>query len=97
MIKLSLLLCLFSFSPHAYDTILVSHRGSWWDQEYGQDTVAARNKAIDEGFKAVEFDLRFTKDGELVVLHDVKMNASTNCKGKIGDNICRSKGLHGDS
>lgn len=48
--------------------LLIAHRGaSAYEPE---NTLAAFRKAIDMGCDAIEFDVRFTKDGIPIVIHD---------------------------
>jgi glycerophosphoryl diester phosphodiesterase len=48
-----------------------------------QNTLAGFERAIDLGVDAVEFDVRKTADGRLVVLHDAHLQASTNGEGLV--------------
>ncbi|HTO04029.1 MAG TPA: glycerophosphodiester phosphodiesterase family protein, partial [Opitutus sp.] len=60
--------------------ILVGHRGASVDAP--ENTLAALNRA-----KAcadfVEFDVRSTKDGHLVVIHDATLDRTTNGRGEV--------------
>lgn len=62
---------------------LVAHRGSSADRP--ENTLASYRRAIDAGATAVEMDLRTTRDGVLVSLHDADMKRTTNGKGQVGD------------
>ncbi|MCM1533952.1 MAG: hypothetical protein NC099_04795 [Corallococcus sp.] len=60
----------------------VCHRG------YGdapENTLAAFRTAKAQGFDAVECDVRFTKDGVAVLLHDRTVNRTSNGRGRISD------------
>lgn len=53
----------------------ISHRG--YSSKYPENTKLAFEKAIEHGFKGVEFDVHITKDGELVIAHDENMDRVT--------------------
>lgn len=48
-------------------TLVIAHRGACW--ELPENTVAAFERAIEDGADFVEFDVHATGDGELVVCH----------------------------
>lgn len=50
------------------ETLIVAHRGAWGAA--GENTLAAFERAIDIGADMIEFDVRRTGDGQLVVHHD---------------------------
>ena len=47
---------------------LQAHRGV--SSEYPENTMAAFRASVDEGYDYIEFDPKYTSDGEIVVLHD---------------------------
>lgn len=53
---------------------IVAHRGYWNCEEAGfaKNSLAAFRCALEEGFWGTEFDVNITKDGRLVVYHDLK-------------------------
>ena len=53
----------------------IAHRG--YSSKYPENTKLAFEKAIEHGFKGVEFDVHITKDGELVIAHDENMDRVT--------------------
>ncbi len=63
--------------------IVIAHRGDHVDVP--ENTLAAYEKAIQHGADFTEIDLRTTKDGELVIMHDASVERMTNGKGKIKD------------
>lgn len=63
--------------------LIVAHRGS--SGSAPENTLAAFRKAIADGADGIELDVRLTRDGELVVLHDQRINRTTNGRGKIWD------------
>jgi len=61
--------------------IIIAHRG---DKTHApENTLAAFKLAAENGADAVEFDLKLTADGRIVVLHDQTVNRTTNGMGKI--------------
>ena len=48
--------------------LVIAHRGASWERP--ENTIAAFERAIELGADVVEFDVRPTHDGELVVAHD---------------------------
>jgi glycerophosphoryl diester phosphodiesterase len=63
--------------------IVIAHRGD--HVEVPENTLAAYEKAIRHGADYVEIDLRTTKDGKLVIMHDASVDRMTNGKGKVQD------------
>lgn len=68
-------------SKHAL--VVIAHRGN--HVNVPENTLASYKLAIEAGADYVEVDLRTTKDGHLVVLHDSKVDRTTNGQGKISD------------
>lgn len=50
-----------------------------------ENSIAAIDAAIELGVSVVELDVRATKDGVLVLMHDQKLDRTTNGKGKISE------------
>jgi glycerophosphoryl diester phosphodiesterase len=63
--------------------VVIAHRGA--HNTVPENTLAALDKAIELGVDYVEIDVRRTKDGALVIMHDAGVNRMTNGKGKIED------------
>jgi glycerophosphoryl diester phosphodiesterase len=63
--------------------VVIAHRGA--HKTVPENTLAALDKAIELGVDYVEIDVRRTKDGALVIMHDASVNRMTNGKGKIED------------
>ena len=63
--------------------VVIAHRGA--HREAPENTLASLEKAIEIGCDFVEIDVRRTKDGALVIMHDGSVNRMTNGKGKIED------------
>nr|BFE28785.1 hypothetical protein GCM10010200_010360 [Actinomadura rugatobispora] len=62
---------------------LVNHRGL--SPGFPENTLAAFRNSIAMGVDAIEIDLRLTKDGQIVILHDDTVDRTTDGTGRIGD------------
>lgn len=60
---------------------IVAHRGSMTHAP--ENTLAALHWAKRIGADAAEIDLRTTQDGSFVLMHDLTLTRTTNCKGRI--------------
>jgi len=60
---------------------VVGHRGAAGHEP--ENTLRSFSKAIEMGVQYVETDIRETMDGELVVMHDPKVDRTTNGKGLV--------------
>ncbi len=71
--------------PKNGNTYVVAHRGV--HRGIPENTLAAYQKAIDMGCDYVEIDIRITKDGRFVSVHDETVDAYTEgrIKGKVRD------------
>ena len=65
------------------DVIVVAHRGDW--RNAPENSMQAIKNCIDMGVDMVEIDVRETKDGELVLMHDLTIDRTTNAKGFVKD------------
>ena len=63
--------------------VVIAHRGN--HIKVPENTIASTKEAIRVGADYVEVDLRTTKDGHLVALHDATVDRTTNGKGKISE------------
>ncbi|WP_294302743.1 glycerophosphodiester phosphodiesterase family protein [uncultured Chryseobacterium sp.] len=63
--------------------LVAAHRGDW--RNYPENSIKAIEGAIKMGVDIVEIDLHKTKDGQLVVMHDPKLDRTTNGKGEIAE------------
>lgn len=61
--------------------VVIAHRGN--HVNVPENTIAACKEAIASGADYVEVDLRTTKDGHLVVIHDATVDRTTNGTGKV--------------
>ncbi len=58
-----------------------AHRG--FSGKYPENTLLAYEKALDEGVDGIELDVQLTADGELVIMHDEKVDRTTDGKGLL--------------
>lgn len=61
----------------------IGHRGAKFYEP--ENTLRSFKKALELGVDAVELDVRRTKDGEVVVIHDPKVDRTTNGKGLVSE------------
>lgn len=64
-------------------TLNIAHRG--FCGKYPENTMLAFQKALEVGVDGFEFDTHLTKDGEIVVIHDEKIDRTTNGTGYVKD------------
>jgi glycerophosphoryl diester phosphodiesterase len=67
--------------PEGRPVQVVAHRGA--SEDVPEHTLAAYRKAIDDGADALECDVRLTADGELVCVHDWRVNRTSNGRGAV--------------
>lgn len=74
------------------DTKIIAHRGSKGTRP--ENTLISFQTAIDEGADGIETDVHFSKDNQLVVMHDETVDRTTNGSGRIVDkNLAEIKHL----
>ena len=70
--------------PHAkHQFTVIAHRGNHVNAP--ENTLLAYDKAIRVGADYIEVDIRTTKDGQLVVMHDGTVDRTTLGHGKVND------------
>ena len=62
---------------------IIAHRGV--PHIAPENTMASFRTAIDMGVDGIETDVQMTKDGQLVLIHDEKLDRTTNGKGLVKD------------
>jgi glycerophosphoryl diester phosphodiesterase len=63
--------------------LVLAHRGA---SGYApENTMEAFKKAIEMGADGFELDVQLTKDGEIVVIHDEKIDRTSDGKGWVKD------------
>ncbi len=63
--------------------MVAAHRG--YKSAYPENTLLAFRKALELGVDMLEFDLRLTKDKEVVVIHDATVQRTTDGAGEVRD------------
>lgn len=58
-----------------------SHRGG--RLEFDENTLSAFEESYKAGFRSYETDIRMTKDGQLVILHDSNLKRTTDIEGRV--------------
>lgn len=81
IVVLSLMGCSVIAKENSFTVI--AHRGA--STIAPEHTMIAYKKAIENGADYIEIDLRMTKDGELVSIHDNTVDRTTNGQGNVGD------------
>lgn len=64
--------------------IVVAHRGDW--RNFPENSLEAIDNAIKMGVEIVELDVKRTKDGELILMHDRTLDRTTTGKGLVSEN-----------
>jgi glycerophosphoryl diester phosphodiesterase len=62
-------------------TMVVAHRGS--SGSHAEHTLTAYEKAVVEGADALECDVRLTRDGVLVCVHDRRVDRTSDGRGSV--------------
>ncbi|WBW94768.1 glycerophosphodiester phosphodiesterase [Oceanirhabdus sp. W0125-5] len=62
-------------------TKIFAHRG--YSAKYPENTLLAFKKAIEYGVHGIETDVQMSKDGELILIHDEKVDRTSNGSGFI--------------
>ena len=70
-------------SGHAHRVVVIAHRGA--HEVAPENTLAGIRAAINMGVDYVEIDAQTTRDGALVLMHDSRVDRTTNGTGAIRD------------
>jgi glycerophosphoryl diester phosphodiesterase len=62
---------------------IIGHRG--YPAKYPENTIAAFQGAVGAGVKMIELDVMLSRDRKLVVIHDERLERTTNGKGAVTD------------
>lgn len=62
---------------------IIAHRGA--NEWFNESTIPAYEIAAETGVESLEIDLRMTKDGHLVAMHDATIDRTTTGKGEVSD------------
>lgn len=60
---------------------VIAHRGAGF--EFDENTVEGCRQSYERGIRGFEVDIRLTKDGHLVIMHDADVSRTTGGNGKI--------------
>jgi glycerophosphoryl diester phosphodiesterase len=66
--------------------MIVAHRGGWMERGaivHPENSFEGVASAVELGVEMVEIDVRKSKDGEYVVMHDSWLDRTTNCRGEV--------------
>lgn len=69
--------------PATESILVVSHRADW--RNAPENSLQAIQNCIDMGVDMIEIDLKRTKDGHLILMHDKTIDRTTTGKGKPED------------
>lgn len=67
----------------AAPVVVVAHRGCWLDT--AENSLASIEACVALGVHMVELDVRRTRDGVLVLMHDATVDRTTNGRGRVED------------
>jgi len=70
-------------APASESVLVVSHRADW--RNAPENSLQAIQNCIDMGVDMVEIDLKRTKDGHLILMHDKTIDRTTTGKGRPED------------
>lgn len=71
------------YYEHISPPLVIAHQGG--DGLWPGDTLYAFEKAVEVGADVLEMDAHITKDGKIVLMHDEKVDRTTNGSGLIED------------
>lgn len=63
--------------------LVIAHRGA--SQDAPENTLAAFSLAVEQGADGIELDVQLSADGEVVVIHDFTVDATTDGSGRVAD------------
>ena len=64
-------------------TLNFAHRG--FSGQFPENTMLAFEKAVEAGADGIELDVQFSKDGELVIMHDETLDRTAGVDGYVKD------------
>lgn len=71
------------FNPKSQRVLVTAHRGDW--RNTPENSIQALKNCIAMGVDIMELDLKKTKDGHLVIMHDQTIDRTTTGKGDVSD------------
>lgn len=69
--------------PDPHNVLVAAHRGDW--RNAPENSIHALQLAIKMGVDIMETDVRRTKDGVLILMHDERIDRTTSGKGKVDE------------
>jgi glycerophosphoryl diester phosphodiesterase len=72
-------------NPKPNSVLVVAHRSDW--RNAPENSIDAMKRAIEMGVDIIELDVRKTKDGKLIVMHDFTLDRTSNGKGLISETM----------
>ncbi len=69
--------------PNPKTVLVAAHRGDW--RNAPENSIHALRLSLEMGVDIMETDVRMTKDGVLVLMHDETINRTTSGKGKVSE------------
>lgn len=70
-------------TPRSNYVMVVAHRGYW--HVAPENSILGLEKAVELGVDMVEVDVRRTKDGVMILMHDTSLDRTTNGSGLVTD------------
>lgn len=70
-------------NPKSQRVLVTAHRGDW--RNTPENSIQALKNCIAMGVDIMELDLKKTKDGQLVIMHDQTIDRTTTGKGDVSD------------
>ncbi|MBP5505534.1 MAG: glycerophosphodiester phosphodiesterase [Bacteroidales bacterium] len=88
MICLMALMAIATYAQEETPSVrLFAHRGG--KAEFDENTLSAFNAAYKAGYRSFECDIRMTKDGNLVVMHDSSLEAFPKMEGNVETTLAK--------
>ena len=69
--------------PYKHKVTIAGHRGD--PKAVPENTIASFRSSVDKGADMLELDVHMTKDGEIIVMHDDRVDRTTNGTGRISE------------
>ena len=79
------ILFLLLLSLDCFSQTIIAHRGGVVDSTNAENSLPALEAAIREGYKAIEIDMRLTKDSVLIIQHDKTFKRYYGVDKRVGD------------
>lgn len=83
LVLLCLMICIVCHQDNSERFVVMAHRGA--SAAAPENTLIAYKKAIEMGADYAELDVRQTKDGVIVLMHDKTIHRTTGVKGFVWD------------